>query len=148
MAGALALAAGGCTPDCSPDSAEVRPNVLLVTVDTLRADHLGAYGNRVVATPSLDRLAAEGLVFERAYASSDVTIPSHLSLLSSLPVVEHGIVDQASPATRPVRLLPEVFKAAGYRTAAFVSATHLGPSRALGQLVAPGVSHFDVPRRV
>ena len=144
---AVALAAIGCAPDCSRAPGEVRPNVVLVTIDTLRADHLGAYGSTTVATPNLDRLAGDGLVFERAYSASDVTIPSHLSLLSSLPVVEHGVVDLASPVARPAQLLPELFQTAGYRTAAFVSAVHLGPTRALGQLVAPGVSRFEVPRR-
>jgi arylsulfatase len=144
---AVALAAAGCAPDCSRAPGEARPNVVLVTIDTLRADHLGAYGSTTVATPNLDRLAGDGLVFERAYSASDVTIPSHLSLLSSLPVVEHGVVDLASPVARPAQLLPELFQAAGYRTAAFVSAVHLGPTRALGQLVAPGVSRFEVPRR-
>lgn len=147
LAVAVLWAATGCAPDCSPPSGAVRPNVILVTIDTLRADHLGTYGNRTVTTPNLDRLGAEGVVFERAYAASHVTVPSHLSLLSSLPVVEHGIVDHASPLTRPIALLPTAFDAAGYRTGAFVSAIHLGPRRALGQLLEPVLDRFDVPRR-
>jgi arylsulfatase A-like enzyme len=144
----LAWAVAACTPDCSPIAPGDRPNILFVTIDTLRADHLGSYGNTAIRTPHLDRLAEEGLVFERAWAASHVTLPSHVSLLSSLPVVEHGIVDHASPVVRPVRMLPAVFREAGYRTAAFASAVHLGPTRALGQLLAPGLDHFAVPRRV
>ncbi len=146
MTVACVAMATGCAPDCTPRG-ESRPNVLFVTVDTLRADHLGAYGNTTVATPNFDRLAADGLVFERAWASSHVTVPSHVSLFASLPVVEHGVVDHASPLTTSAPALPALFKDAGYRTAAFVSAVHLGPKRALGQLLAPGLDHFDIPRR-
>ena len=62
------VALAGCRPDCRPRTDATRPNVVLVTIDTLRADHLGAYGSRTVRTPHLDRLAAEGALFERAYA--------------------------------------------------------------------------------
>ena len=144
---ALACAGPGCAPECSAPAGDARPNVLFVTIDTLRADHVGAYGNTTVKTPHLDRLAGDGLVFERTWAASHVTLPSHVSLFSSLPVVEHGIVDHASPVGRPVRMLPALFHDAGYRTAAFASAVHLGPTRALGQLLAPGLDHFEVPRR-
>ncbi|TMA47477.1 MAG: hypothetical protein E6J76_15590, partial [Deltaproteobacteria bacterium] len=82
---ALALVlAGGCRPTCTPPPGDARPNVVLVTVDTLRADHLGCYGSPVVRTPHLDRLAAEGTLFERCYALTHVTVPSHLTILTSL----------------------------------------------------------------
>ncbi len=138
----------GCRTDCTPPAGTPRPNVVLLTIDTLRADHLGAYGNETVQTPSLDRLAREGVVFERAYSQTHITVPSHLSIMSSLPVVEHGVGDNLAPVARQVEVLPAFFKRAGYRTGGFVGATHLGPRRAVGQLVAPHLDTFAVPRRV
>ena len=120
---ALALVlAGGCRPTCTPPPGDARPNVVLVTVDTLRADHLGCYGSPVVRTPHLDRLAAEGTLFERCYALTHVTVPSHLTILTSLPPAEHGVLTNDKQTARPVEALPALFAHAGYRTAAFVSA--------------------------
>ena len=138
----------GCAPDCAPPAGETRPNVVLLTIDTLRADHLGAYGSTTARTPSLDRLAADGVLFERAYSQSHITVPSHLSILSSLPVQEHGVAENQAPVTRPIVTLPALLRQAGYHTGAFVSATHLGPRRAVGQLVAPDVEVFEFPERV
>jgi len=143
----LLLAIVGCAPDCAPPSGETRPNVILVTIDTLRADHLGAYGSRTVRTPHLDRLARDGVLFERAYSQSHITVPSHLSILSSLPVVEHGVAANDQPVARAVVTLPALLRQAGYHTAGFVSAIHLGPRRAVGQLVAPALETFEFPER-
>jgi arylsulfatase A-like enzyme/Flp pilus assembly protein TadD len=97
-------------------------NVLLVTIDTLRADALGAYGGPA-ATPALDRLAAEGVRFDFAHAHAVVTLPSHASLLSGRYPFQHGIRDNLGyrfPAGMPTAAT--LLKAAGYATAAFVSA--------------------------
>jgi choline-sulfatase len=144
---AAALCAAGCRTDCTPRDAAARPNVVLVTIDTLRADHLGAYGSTTVRTPNLDRLAQEGVVFEQAFSQTHVTVPSHLSIMSSLPIVEHGVLDNLAPVARPVDVLPAFFRTAGYHTGGFVSATHLGPRRAVGQLLAPHLETFEFPRR-
>jgi arylsulfatase A-like enzyme len=143
----LLVLAAGCAPDCTPPAGETRPNVILLTIDTLRADHLGAYGSTSVRTPHLDRLVQDGVLFERAYAQSHITVPSHLSILSSLPVLEHGVAENQAPVARPVETLPALLRRAGYHTGAFVSATHLGPRRAVGQLVAPDVETFEFPER-
>ncbi len=66
-------------------------NVLLVTLDTTRADHLGCYGRRDARTPRLDRLAAEGVRFENAMAAAPITLPSHASILTALYPFEHGV---------------------------------------------------------
>lgn len=141
------LGAVGCSDKCRAPDGETRPNVVLVTIDTLRADHLGAYGNPTVRTPHLDRLASEGVLFEHAFSQTHITVPSHLSIMSSLPTVEHGVTDNLSPVARPVDVLPEWFKRAGYHTGGFVSASHLGPRRALGQLMGPHLETFEFPRR-
>jgi arylsulfatase A-like enzyme/Tfp pilus assembly protein PilF len=97
--------------------------VLLITVDTLRADALGAYGRRGAHTPWIDRLAADGVRFDRARAHNVVTLPSHANILSGRYPLAHGIRDNAGfrlPASTPT--LATILKARGYRTAAFVSA--------------------------
>jgi arylsulfatase A-like enzyme/Flp pilus assembly protein TadD len=97
-------------------------SVLLITIDTLRADALGAYGNRRAATPWMDRLAAAGTRFDRAYAHNVVTLPSHANLLAGRYPIDHGVRDNAGfvfPST--VDTLATVLQAHGYRTGAFVS---------------------------
>jgi arylsulfatase A-like enzyme/Flp pilus assembly protein TadD len=97
--------------------------VLLVTIDTLRADRVGAYGNRLGLTPTLDRLAREGLRFERAYAHVPVTLPSHTTIMTGSYPMTNGVRDNGSfrfDGKRPT--LAGVLKAAGYRTGAFVGA--------------------------
>lgn len=146
---ALLLAAGaaaGCAPDCSPTAVPARPNIVLLTVDTLRADHLGCYGSTAVRTPVLDRLAREGALFEQCYAQTHVTVPSHLTILSSLPLVQHGVLANDGRLTRPIELLPQIFARAGYRTAAVVSAQHLGPEFAVGSTLT-SLELYDAPRR-
>jgi len=119
---------------------------VLVTIDTLRADHLGCYGNPTVRTPELDRLAAEGALFERCYAQAHLTIPSHLTILTSLPPAEHGVLDNGWTLHRHVDVLPDVFARAGYRTAAFVGAKHVGPEGSLGPALT-GLEVYRAPRR-
>ncbi|HEY7696802.1 MAG TPA: sulfatase, partial [Vicinamibacteria bacterium] len=97
-------------------------NLVLVTIDTLRADRLGCYGAKDVATPKLDRIAQEGARAVRATAHVPLTRPSHTSLLTGMLPTQHGIRDNISPARLPeVPTLATVTKAAGFRTAAFVS---------------------------
>jgi choline-sulfatase len=98
-------------------------SVLLVTVDTLRHDALGFAGNARVATPTLDRLAAEGVVFDRAYAHNVVTLPSHANILTGLLPYQHGIRDNSGfvlPASVPTAAT--LLAARGFATAAFVAA--------------------------
>jgi arylsulfatase A-like enzyme len=142
----LAAVALGCGVDCTPPTGEVRTNVVLVTVDTLRADHLGCYGSTTVHTPSLDRLAAEGTLFERCWSQTHVTVPSHVTLLTSLPLAEHGVVRNDGRLAHPVDALPDAFARAGYRTAAFVSVALLGPRSAMGELLR-GLEEYRAPRR-
>ena len=99
-----------------------RPNVLLVTIDTLRADRLGCYGDSAAATPVLDALAARGVRFTTAVAHVPLTAPSHASILTGLLPLGHGVRDNGSFVLPPApTTLAEVFRDGGYRTAAFVS---------------------------
>jgi len=98
-------------------------NVLLVTIDTLRADHVGAYGSTLGATPTLDRLAAEGLRFDVAHAHVPMTLPSHTTIMTGLYPIANGVHDNGSfrfDGSKPT--LAGELKRAGYRTAAFVGA--------------------------
>jgi arylsulfatase A-like enzyme/Flp pilus assembly protein TadD len=99
---------------------------VIVTVDTLRADRLGCYGSRDVATPRLDRIAAGGALAVEASAHVPLTRPSHVSIFTGLLPTQHGIRDNVSPAVVPrVSLLAERFRGAGFATAAFVSSVVL-----------------------
>jgi len=99
-----------------------RPNVLLVTIDTLRADRLGCYGYGGAATPVLDGLAARGVRFATAVAHAPLTAPSHASILTGLLPLAHGVRDNGAFVLPPSpTTLAEVLQRAGYRTAAFVS---------------------------
>ena len=99
------------------------PNVLLISIDTLRADHLGCYGYGRDTSPTIDRLAGEGVLFRNAVAQSSVTTGSHLSLMTSLYPTVHGVnmhPDVAGNRLNPnVVTMAEKFKAYGYRTGAF-----------------------------
>lgn len=99
------------------------PDVLLVTVDTLRADHLGAYGFPADASPNFDALAAQSALFERAIAASSRTAPSHASIMTSRWVREHSIGHRngSSRLADDEVTLAAHFGAAGYQTAAFIS---------------------------
>jgi arylsulfatase A-like enzyme/tetratricopeptide (TPR) repeat protein len=97
-------------------------NVLLVTIDTLRADALGSYGGRA-STPALDRLAADGVRFEFAHAHAVVTLPSHATILTGRYPFEHGLRDNSGYRLRAdARTAATLLKDAGYDTAAFVGA--------------------------
>ncbi|MEQ1566158.1 MAG: sulfatase [Myxococcota bacterium] len=130
----------GCTPPV-PD----QPNVLLITLDTTRADHLASYGYPRRTTPNLDALAARAYRFTDAWAPMATTLPSHTSLLTGTWPLEHGVLGNVahggrrtlpSDALRPVT---ELFHDRGYVTAAFVSATPL----ATGTGVERGFDTFD-----
>jgi tetratricopeptide (TPR) repeat protein len=98
-------------------------SVLLVSIDTLRFDALGSYGQAQAETPWLDRLAEQGVRFERAYAHNVVTLPSHANILAGLYPHEHGVRDNAGfRFPRDIPTLATRLKQAGYRTGAFVSA--------------------------
>jgi len=125
------------------------PGVLLITIDTLRADHLSAYGYARRTSPNLDALAAQGALFEVAYSEANSTNPSHTTILTGTHSQTHGVVD--TPQGFSVAGLPtlaERLQAAGYATAAIVSAHHLnqGPS-GLGRGFDTYVDVEDTQRR-
>jgi arylsulfatase A-like enzyme/Flp pilus assembly protein TadD len=105
---------------------------VIVTIDTLRADHVGAYGRADAATPFLDSLARDGAMARQASAHVPLTRPSHVSIFTGRLPTETAIRDNISPAVVPaVPLLAEVLKKAGFTTGAFVSSVVLDPSSGL-----------------
>ena len=118
----------------APEGAETtsRPAVLLVTLDTTRADAMG-FETDAVETPSLEGLAARGLRFSHAYATAPMTLPAHTSMLTGLLPRDHGIHENSRVFARPDELLAPKLRAAGYRTAAFVSGLPLERQFGLGE---------------
>jgi arylsulfatase A-like enzyme len=143
-----ALIAAGCSPQ--PPHAALLPivnqNVLLVTIDTLRADALGSYGG-AAATPALDRLAAEGVRFDFAHAHAVVTLTSHASILTGTYPFQHGLRDNSGyrlPAG--TRTAATLLNSAGYETAAFVGAFPLHSRFGLNQGFDRYDDHFGETR--
>ncbi|HXI28597.1 MAG TPA: sulfatase-like hydrolase/transferase, partial [Vicinamibacterales bacterium] len=100
-----------------------RCNVLLVTIDTLRLDRVGAFGSTRKLTPTLDRLAREGLTWTHAFASAPLTLPSHASILTAVSPPVHGLRANGLFRLGPdIPTLATILKGAGYRTGAFVGA--------------------------
>ncbi|MGB5219489.1 MAG: sulfatase, partial [Polyangiales bacterium] len=100
-----------------------RPNVVVITIDTLRADRLGCYGFEQARTPRIDALAAEGVRVDRAMAAVPITLPSHTTIFTGLNPPAHGVRDNGLyKVPDEAETLAERLKAEGYRTQAFVSA--------------------------
>jgi arylsulfatase A-like enzyme/Flp pilus assembly protein TadD len=125
-----------------PVSAE-KPSVLLVTLDTVRADRMGFLGSARGLTPHLDRLAAGAVVFERAYAQAPMTMVSHASLLSGTYPPFHGVDDFGVPLGTSVPYLPDLLRAAGYRTGAFVGSLILEPEAGMAAGFNRGFDAYD-----
>ena len=109
-------------------------NVIVITADTLRADKLGAYGNTRIATPNIDRLASEGVLFEQATTVVPLTLPAHASIFTGTYPLFHGVRDNGGYYLDPAQTtLAEVLKAQGYATGAFVGAFVLDSRWGLAQ---------------
>jgi arylsulfatase A-like enzyme/Tfp pilus assembly protein PilF len=121
-------------PIFSSAKKEERLNVLLITIDTLRADYLGCYGNGGIETPFIDKLAAEGILFKRAFAHNVVTLPSHINILTGTYPLYHGVRDNSGfRLDEKVVVLSEILKGKNYRTAAFIGAFPLDDRFGLNQ---------------
>jgi arylsulfatase A-like enzyme/Flp pilus assembly protein TadD len=110
--------------------------VILISIDTLRSDHLPAYGYGGVETPNIDRLHGDGVLFTRAYTHSPLTLPSHVSMLTGLLPADHGVRNNIGFVFDPARhaTIPSMLAAGGYATGAAVSAYVLRAETGLGPL--------------
>jgi len=117
-----------------------RPNVLLVTLDTTRADHLACYGYRGVATPNLDAIAGRGVLFEQAATVTPLTLPAHTTIMTGMLPTYHGVRVNGNTALGDDQTtLAEVLAARGYATGAFIAAFVLDGRWGLKQ----GFEHYD-----
>ncbi len=117
-----------CGPDGHPGEGAGVDRIVLVTIDTLRADHVGCYGSDSAHTPTLDGLARAGIRFDQAISPAPLTLPSHASLMTGLDPPSHGVRDNArSPLASDVPLLAERLRDRGLATGAFVGAAVLDP---------------------
>jgi arylsulfatase A-like enzyme len=120
-------------------SAPVPGPVILISIDTLRADHLPAYGYRAIKTPAIDSLASDGVVFERAYTHSAQTLPSHAAMMTGRLPFENGVRDDDGTLGADERPLAQMLRERGYATGGIVSSGLLRRTTGLGR----GFDFFD-----
>ena len=139
---ALLTVLGGCSR--AQEAPPERPNVVLISLDTLRADHLSCYGYRRPTSPRIDALAEEGVRFAETWSTTSWTLPAHLSMLTGLSISAHGVCDDrlwqvvaadGGPDELPLRgtLLPEVLGERGYATGGFYTWKYLEPRFGFGR---------------
>lgn len=123
----------------NPQPKPAPPNVFLITIDTLRADHVHCYGDANIQTPALDALAKDGIRFAQAFTPSPITNTSHTTILTGLLPSSHGVTDFAVPLSASHATWAELLRAHGYHTAAFIGAVILD-----SHSLAPGLNRgFD-----
>ena len=114
--------------------------IVLISIDTLRADRLPAYGYDVIETPNIDRLAADGVLFEHAWTHAPLTLPAHMSVLSGELPFEHGVRDNIGFTARSgQRFLQHALNDAGFATGGFISSYVLRRQTGINQ----GFAHYD-----
>ncbi len=159
-AAALALVLAGCgaePEDAAPSAVRAdaehllggasadQPSVILITIDTLRADRLSSYGSDRVATPHIDRLAAEGVRFANASSTVPFTLPAHSSIMTGLYPPSHGVRENVGYVLAPELVtIAERFRDAGYRTGGFVSAFVLDARWGIARGFDTYVDDFDL----
>lgn len=121
---ALALALAGC--HTLPRGDPARPDVVVISIDSLRPDHLGSYGYKRDTSPTLDALASRGQRYTHAISGSPWTLPSHMTMMTGLWPTEHQVIEDDRQLAPTVPTLAERLKARGYATAGFVSAIYVG----------------------
>ncbi len=127
------LSAAGCSPGKEPIPFSAADGVIVITLDTLRADRLGTYGYDRPTSPELDAFAAESVVFDSAFAQYPSTMVSHLSAFTGLYPREHGVIQRKLSLSPTLPTVAEVFKKAGFSTAAFTENGMISPASGLGR---------------
>jgi choline-sulfatase len=120
-----------------------QPNVILITLDTVRADRMGFLGSKHDLTPQLDTLASQGVVFEHAYSQAPITPVSHATILTGTYPQYHGIRNFGDRLPPSVPFLPEILHAQGYRTGAFVGSIILDPKNGFASGFERGFDVYD-----
>jgi choline-sulfatase len=123
--------------------AATKPNILLITLDSVRADHMGFLGSKGSLTPNLNRLAGDSFVFDHAYAQAPGTVVSHATILTGSYPQSTGLSEIGGTLMPSLPYLPDLLKAQGYHTAAFVGSIDLDPWNGLGQGFDRGFQSYD-----
>ena len=139
----LSLSLGLSVPDISFAAAVAKPNLMLITLDSVRADRMGFLGAKGALTPNLDRLAGDSIVFEHAYAQAPGSVVSHATILSGAYPQSTGMSEIGGTLPASIPYLPDLLKAQGYRTAAFASSIELDPRNGLAQGFDRGFETYD-----
>ena len=124
-------------------TAASKPNLVLITLDSVRADRMSFLGGKGATTPNLDHLAKESIVFEHAYAQSPGTVVSHATILTGSYPQGTGLTEIGGTLTTSLPSLPELLKGQGYKTAAFVGSIDLDPWNGLAQGFDRGFQSYD-----
>jgi choline-sulfatase len=127
--------------------AQRAPNIILISVDTLRADRLPAYGYSAIRTPNIDRLRSDSVLFLRAWSHAPLTAPAHASMLTGLLPAEHGIRDNTGHSLADKMTIPQRLQRRGYATGAFVSTKVLARSTGLDRGFAVYDDAFQAAQR-
>jgi arylsulfatase A-like enzyme len=131
-------------PGCGSRTGKgIKPHILLVTIDTLRRDHLGCYGYPRQTSPFIDRLAREGVMFKHVFAPLPLTAPSHASILTSLHPLVHGSVDNRGSLDQRVQTIAETLKQDGYHTIGAVGVKILSGEKNFSQGFEQFGDHWD-----
>ena len=120
-------------------------NIILITLDTTRADRMGFLGSKRGLTPNLDSLAQQAAVFSRAYSQVPLTTPSHATILTGTYPQFNHVSDLGSPLGKDLPYLPDILRQHGYRTAAFVGSEVLDPKSAAAPGFDRGFETYDAP---
>src|SRR6202158_2755824 len=134
---ASALAGAAPPPKINP------PSIILITVDTVRADRMGVLGSKLGLTPTLDTLARESVVFTHAYSQVPLTAPSHATILTGTYPQFHQVNDFQVPLAQDLPYAPAILRARGYRTSAFVGAMVLDPTARFAPGFDRGFDTYD-----
>src|SRR5207247_9365649 len=118
------------------------PNIILVTVDTTRADRMGFLGSKRGITPNLDTLARQGIVFERAYSQAPFTPVSHATIFTGTYPQFHTVTDSGHPLPSLLPSVPEILQKTGCHTAAFIGSLILDPKASMEPAITCGIACF------
>ncbi|SPD73137.1 hypothetical protein PITCH_A1700013 [uncultured Desulfobacterium sp.] len=128
---AVGLPMGLWLGGCAGNRDKIKPNVILISLDTLRADHLGCYGYKRSTSPAIDSLALQGILFEDVTAPAPWTLPSHASLLTGRYPSKNGVILQTNSLGEEIPTLAEVMRRHGFATSAIVNSLWLSTKNGL-----------------
>jgi len=141
MSAALLVAV--ITLSAMPARAATRPNIILITLDSIRADRMGFLGSKAGLTSNLDRLARQSMVFEQAYSQTPLTVVSHATILSGTYPQTHRVTEFGARLAPTLPFIPDLLQVRGYQTAAFVGTIALDPKNGLAPGFDRGFTLYD-----